>query len=303
MKNNAASVLARLKNMAKKDGIAYSELLIRYGIERVLKRLELSSYASKCILKGGTMFIVWNGGFSYRPTMDADIEYRGIGTPEELKKVFLEVASVEGCEDDALVISKETIEAVQIREGDDYGGVRVSMTAYIGAVRVPVQFDVGVGDVVTPRAKLDEFPVLLDHSTPRLRVYPRETMIAEKFQTIVSRGVANSRMKDYFDLWKLSEDKAVDCDVAKLAIVRTFARRKTELPRDVPEGLTEVFWSDKNKIAQWRGFVKKNHLADQVVEFQTVVEAVREFIWGRIMQSVCFNQRKDKFSRNLTDFA
>ena len=282
MKNVAASVLARLKNLAKAKGLVYNEVLVRYVIERVLRRLELSSYASKCVLKGGSMFIVWNGGFSFRPTMDADLEFRGDGSPENLECVFREVCDMPGCEEDGVVLDGETVSAIPIREDDQYGGVRVTVTAKIGSVRVPVQFDVGIGDVITPQAKACDFPVMLDHSAPRLKVYPRETVVAEKFQTIVRRGFANSRMKDYYDLWRLSADEKVDREIAKLAVARTFRRRKTELPVAVPDGLSDDFARDAAKVIQWHSFMRKNRLNVGMTSFSDIVSTVRSFLMGLV---------------------
>lgn len=278
MKNIAASVLARLKNLAKEKCLVYNEVLVRYAIERVLKRLELSQYAAKCVLKGGSMFILWNGGFSFRPTMDADLEFRGDGTPENLVAVFRDVCRMPGADVDGVVIDEESIAAASIREDDQYGGVRVTMMVRIGAVRVPVQFDVGIGDVITPSPKSCAFPVMLGHPAPRLKVYPRETMIAEKFQTIVQRGIANSRMKDYYDLWCLSKDRDVVPDVAKLAIERTFRRRKTKLPITTPEGLSNAFAMDDAKVVQWRAFVRKNRLDVGTKLLADVVSEVCEFL-------------------------
>lgn len=285
MTNIAASVLSRLKNLAKAKGLIYNEVLVRYVIERMLKRLELSSYASKCVLKGGSMFIVWNGGYSFRPTMDADLEFRGDGTPASIGRIFREICEMPGCEDDGVVIDAKTVSASLIRENDEYGGVRVTMIAKIGVVRVPVQFDVGIGDAITPRPQSCDYPVMLDHSVPHLKVYPRETVIAEKFQTIVNRGFANSRMKDYYDLWRLSLDTKVDCEVAKTAVVRTFGRRKTALPTTLPDGLSDDFALDVAKITQWRAFVRKNRLDLGGMSFADIVSAIRPFLMGLIARS------------------
>lgn len=283
MKNIASSVLARLKNIAKKNSMVYNEVLIRYGIERTLKRLERSSYVDSCVLKGGTMFLVWNGGLAFRPTMDADIEFRGEGSVENLQRVFTEVASMSGEEEDGLVIDDKTIKVEHIRDNDEYGGVRVNMIARIGVVRIPVQFDVGIGDAITPAPKKDYFPTLLDLDPPRLKVYPRETMIAEKFQTIVKRGLANSRMKDYYDLWKLSEDVVVDVEQLKSAITRTFERRETELPQTPPLGLSEEFANDSQKIVQWAAFLRKNRLDAGEYNFKDIVSLIRSFLYDRVL--------------------
>ena len=275
-KNLVASILARLKNIARENDVVYGEILARYAIERVLKRIELSEYASKCILKGGSLFILWTEGFNYRPTMDADLEFQGDGSPAALKTMFKSVAKI--AIDDGISIDDESIEAAAIREDDEYGGVRVTMTGYLGKVRIPVQFDVGIGDAITPAPKKLSFPALLDLPAPKLKIYPRETVIAEKYETIVKRGLANSRMKDYYDLWVLSNDPAVDMEIAKLAIARTFSRRKRKLPETCPDGLADSFAENSIKLTQWNAFLRKNRLDVSQNSFLDVVRQIREFI-------------------------
>ena len=275
-KNLVASILARLKNIAKVNDVVYGEILARYAIERVLKRIELSEYASKCILKGGSLFILWTEGFNYRPTMDADLEFRGDGSPTALKAMFKSIAKI--AVDDGISIDDESIDAAEIREDDEYGGVRVTMMGYLGKVRIPVQFDVGIGDAITPAPKKFSFPALLDLPAPKLKIYPRETVIAEKYETIVKRGLANSRMKDYYDLWVLSNDPMVDKEIAKLAIERTFSRRKQKLPETCPDGLVDSFAENKIKLTQWDAFLRKNRLDVGPDSFLDVVRQVRGFI-------------------------
>lgn len=284
LKNVPASVLARLGNVAKSAGVVYNEILTRYAIERVLKRIELSEFASKCILKGGSLFILWSRDFSYRPTMDADIEFRGEGYPEALCEMFKKIAAVRLDVDDGLRVDEGSVRAQPIREDDVYGGVRVTMLTYIGTVLIRVQFDVGIGDAITPAAKKAVFPALLGGPAPRIRVYPRETVIAEKFETIVKRGLANSRMKDYYDLWVLSKDTEVDLAVAHKAMVRTFDRRKTVLPTDCPIGLADGFPMNSDKQMQWKSFLRKNRLEVGSSSFVDVVRTIRGFM-ERILKS------------------
>ena len=281
-KNTVASVLARLRNVAKARNVIFGEILLRYAVERVLKRIEESEYASQCILKGGALLFVWGGGSSYRPTMDADLELRGDGSPAALVNMFSRIAEMPGEAEDGVRICKESIKAVPIRDDDEYGGVRVTMTVFLGKVRIPVQFDVGIGDAITPPPKKADFPVLLDGSIPRIKVYPKETVIAEKFETIVKRGLANSRMKDYYDLWMLSHDVSVDADTASRAIERTFNRRKTDIPERVPEGLLDEFARNESKIVQWKAFVRKNRISLPNADFSSVVRGVREFLMGLV---------------------
>ncbi len=278
MKNLVASVLARLKNIAKERNVVFGEILMRYAVERVLKRIEQSDCA--CILKGGMLLLVWGDGSTYRPTMDADLELRGDGSPAAVANLFRAIAEMPGEEDDGLRLDRGSVRVQQIRADDEYGGVRVTMMSFLGNVRIPLQFDVGVGDAITPQPKKANFPVLLDGSVPRVKVYPKETVIAEKFETIVKRGLANSRMKDYYDLWMLSKDSTVDADTASRAIKRTFARRKTELPKCVPDGLQDEFAQRKDKVLQWNAFIRKNRIILNDVDFTAIVREIRRFLMG-----------------------
>ena len=276
MTNVVASILARLKNIAKENGLVYNDVLRRYATERILKRIELSPYSSQCILKGGTLFVLWREGFDYRPTMDIDLEFRGEASTDGLVRMFQEIALMPSEEFDGLRIDPKTIQARDIREDDPYGGIRVTMVAYVGHVRQTVQFDVGIGDAVTPCAKKEAFPVLLDMEMPRILVYPRETVVAEKFETIVKRGMANSRMKDYYDLLVLRDDKQLDWEVAAKALARTFARRGTAVPAEIPEGLSDAFAADPSKRIQWASFLRKNRLSAGERSLLDVVQELRE---------------------------
>ena len=261
MRNVVVSILARLKNIAKENGLVYSDILRRYATERILRRIEQSPYSSQCILKGGTLFVLWRTGFDYRPTMDVDFEFRGESSIDGLVRMFREIAALPGRETDGLQIDPKTILAKDIREDDPYGGIRVTMLAHLGNVRLPMQFDVGIGDAVTPRARREAFPVLLGMDIPKILVYPRETVVAEKFETIVKRGMANSRMKDYYDLLVLRDDEGLDRDMAVKALMRAFARRSTKVPIEVPEGLSDGFAEDFSKQIQWASFLRKNRLS------------------------------------------
>ena len=282
MRNVVVSILARLKNIAKENGLVYSDILRRYATERILRRIEQSPYSSQCILKGGTLFVLWRTGFDYRPTMDVDFEFRGESSIDGLVRMFREIAALPGRETDGLQIDPKTILAKDIREDDPYGGIRVTMLAHLGNVRLPMQFDVGIGDAVTPRARREAFPVLLGMDIPKILVYPRETVVAEKFETIVKRGMANSRMKDYYDLLVLRDDEGLDRDMAVKALMRTFARRSTKVPIEVPEGLSDGFAEDFSKQIQWASFLRKNRLSVGARTLLDVVRELREFFFGLI---------------------
>ncbi len=279
MRDVVASILARLKNIAKENGLVYNDVLRRYATERILRRIELSPYSSQCILKGGTLFVLWRAGFDYRPTMDVDLEFRGEASTTGLVRMFREIAELPGREDDGLQIDPKTIQAKDIREDDPYGGIRVTMLAHLGNVRLPMQFDVGIGDAVTPSARRESFPVLLGMDVPKILVYPRETVVAEKFETIVKRGMANSRMKDYYDLLVLRDDATLNLGRTAKALSRTFARRGTKIPAEVPEGLSDGFCREPAKQTQWASFLRKNRLSVGARTLADVVRELREFFF------------------------
>ena len=275
--NSPASILAQLKNIAKANNVVFAEILNRYAIERILKRIELSSRGNQCILKGGCLFILWSDGFSYRPTMDADLEIRGRGDIVAIEELFHEVANIVPGEPDGISVDERSIRVGSIRADDEYGGVRAVMIVHIGKVRVHVQFDIGIGDAITPLARKNVFPALLEMSPPRIKVYPKATVIAEKLETIAKRGLANSRMKDYYDLWVLSREECADLSEIANAVVRTFARRKTEMPRECPYGLTQEFAQNADKTSQWAAFVRKSRLTGLAPDFSKVVSSIHDF--------------------------
>ena len=177
-----------------------------------------------------------------------------------------------------MVFDAESIRIGMIREEDPYGGHRADITAFLGKARMHVQIDIGIGDDIYPEPEMIEYPVLLDHPAPRLRAYRPETAIAEKFHIMVTRGLANSRMKDYFDISELAKRESFRRDDLATALVRTFERRNTVLPEDLPMGLSKEFFEDPEKKIQWRAFLKKNKLDDERRTLTTAVKIVAELL-------------------------
>ena len=163
-----------------------------------------------------------------------------------------------------------------IREETAYEGLRIRLLAFLGDARCHLQWDVGFGDAVTPGPQDMDYPVMLDeYQPPRLRVYPRETVFAEKLEAIATLGIANSRMKDYFDLLALLREGAMDSAVLADAVRATFKRRGTALPDGVPFGLTDAFATDAQKQSQWAAFLRRNRLAAPALA--AVVAELRAF--------------------------
>jgi len=274
--NIAASVRQRLLNIIRNTGDDPNFVWTRYATERLLYRLSVSEYAGEFILKGAMLFMVWTGK-TYRPTLDMDFLGYGDDSSERLAEVFRKVCGV-GVEPDGLVFDADTVAAVPIREGQEYQGQRVTLTAFLGKTRISVQVDVGFGDVVTPRAKKTRYPTLLDFPAPSIRACPRETVVAEKFHAMVMLGIANSRMKDFYDLYVLARDFSFDGNTLVRAMKATFKRRKTDIPIKTPLALSDDFGRDEVKLVQWTAFVRKSGLDEDAPGFLELLSRLREFL-------------------------
>ncbi len=258
--NLPASIRARLKKHADATGQEFNLVLTRYGLERLMFRLSQSAHAPSFLLKGALAFTLWFDT-PHRPTRDADLLGFGDDSPEPMAAIFRELCAQVVA--DGLDFDAGSVQARESRLRKNYGGVQVNLRASLAGARIDLQIDIGFGDAVTPPVtRTVEYPVLLaDQPAPHLRVYPRETVFAEKLKAIASLGMANSRMKDYFDLLALARENAMDPDALAHAIAATFARRRTPLGNGVPIGLTDRFSGDAEKQKQWRAFISRNRLA------------------------------------------
>ncbi len=252
-RNVGASVRQRPLNLAKARGQPLELLLTRYALERLLHRLSLSPHRERFVLKGALLLTTWFDE-PHRATRDLDL--LGFGDPSEdaLLAVLREVMMI--AVDDGVSFDTTKLKIQPIREDLDYGGSRLSTTALLSGARIPIVVDVGFGDAIEPGAEDIELPVLLDMPSPRLRAYPLETVIAEKLHAMVTLGMANSRMKDYYDVWMLTRAFTLDPNRLRRAVDATFARRDTSLLASVPEGLSDAFAADPGKQAQWHAFAR-----------------------------------------------
>jgi predicted nucleotidyltransferase component of viral defense system len=256
--NVAASVRARLLNVAKAQGVDFNQVLVRFALERMLYRLTQSPHADRFLLKGALLFTLWYD-MPHRATRDADLLGYGASDLESMAQAFREIAAV--FVNDGIVFDPASVAVDEIRMEAGYGGVRVVMEADLARARCKTQIDVGFGDAVTPAPVESVYPVLLDDMpAPRLRAYPTYTVIAEKLHAIALLGMTNSRLKDYFDLSVLLERETLDTHLLALAIKATFERRGMAVPEAPPVGLTDEFANDASRQALWRAFLKKNEL-------------------------------------------
>ena len=285
--NIAQSVRQRLLNLARQTGQDYNRLLVRYSLERILYRLSQSEHADRFILKGAMLFAVWSGQ-QYRSTQDLDLLGTGDNSPADLKNVLREVCGIEIGVLDGMAYDPETVTAEIIREDMQYEGVRIRIESKLGTARIPLIIDVGFGDAVTPAPREEEFPALLDVPAPRIRAYPRESVIAEKLEAMVSLGEANSRMKDFADVYFLSKHFDFDGPVLAEAIASTFARRKTPII-EAPAAFTDKFAGLDHKQAQWRAFLRRTTPQGIPEGLSDVVAGIATFL-GPILAHLATNQ-------------
>jgi len=296
-KNTAASVRARLLAIAKERKVEFTHVLQQYVNERILYRLSKTRYANDFVLKGGTLFGLLFGQ-PHRPTKDLDLLGGGNNELGTLSSTFLAVLAVE--EDDGIVFHAETLEAGKIKEDEQYEGVRISCTASIEQASIPVQIDIGFGDAIVSRKKV-ELKTLLNLPRPELFIYPLESVISEKFEAMVKLGLTNSRMKDFYDIYTLAKEMEFDGATLCEAIRKTFLRRQTAIPTEPPLALTKSFFENKDKIAQWKAFTKKAKLLGDL-ELQKICTEIERFIMPASAQAASTQNFQGKWS-NETGWA
>lgn len=271
--NSPASVGQRLLNLARDRGQVFDVVLVIYGLERLMYRLSISEHRDSFVLKGGMLVTLWIGDEN-RVTRDADFLGFGEASEERLISVFSDVMSLQT--DDGLVYDVDNLTARPIREEQQYGGIRLGTVANLGKTRIPIVVDVGFGDAtIAPDFTID-YPALLDMPAARIRAYPPASVVAEKFHAIVTLGLVNSRMKDYYDLWAILNSQPIDENELADAIAATFSRRETQIPTSVPAGLTDQFSADPQKTQQWATYA-----ASIGLEGLTLDDAI-DLIWAKL---------------------
>jgi len=275
-KNIAHSIFQRLLNRAKTNKEDFNLMLSRYGMERFLYRLSVSPYNDRFILKGASLFLVWKGQ-NYRVTRDADLLGFGNSDIEQLADLFRDICRIE-FQRDGMSYLPESLNAEDIREDQEYDGVRITLVGMLDKARIPLQVDIGFGDAITPAPEQIEYPTLFDVPPPLLKAYPRYTLMAEKVEAMVKLGLANSRMKDFYDIWLLSRFFSFNGNVLRKALENTFYRRRTTLPVATPFAFTPAFYEDPQKTVQWTAFVKKSKLDISVGDLSAVIADIAVFL-------------------------
>jgi nucleotidyltransferase AbiEii toxin of type IV toxin-antitoxin system len=274
--NFAASVRARLLAVTKQRKGEFQFTLQRYAAERFLYRLGVSRHRDRFVLKGAMLFMLWDET-RFRPTKDLDLAGYWANDATSLEAAFLEICSIP-YPHDGLEFALDTLDIMPIRDAAEYHGFRVTLDVRLAAAVIPFQVDIGFGDVIVPGPVEVVYPVLLDADPPRIRAYPREASIAEKLHAMVSLADANSRLKDFFDIYALSSRFDFAGEALAAAISATFSNRSTTKFEPWPVALTPAFYADAPRSNQWRRFLTRLKLTDAPVDFGPVGERIITFL-------------------------
>ncbi len=274
MKDIAASVRQKLRNLARERQEDFDYVLRQYVMQRLLYRLGCSVHSEQFLLKGALLFWVWSENF-HRPTRDIDLLSLGENDIPYLLDIFQQIINQDKA--DGLVFNVDSLKGIEIKEDADYPGVRLTGFADLAKARIPFQIDIGYGDAVVPEAKEAMLPSFLDLPSPQLKIYPVYSVIAEKFQAMVMLGIANSRMKDFYDISVIAHTMSLDGKILIQAVKATFERRNTEVSTEPLYVFSDDFKNDKNKKIQWKAFLNKNNL-DNETDFSHIIGGVQQLL-------------------------
>lgn len=274
--NILASIRDRLRNKAKATNRPFAEVMQYYGMERFLYRFSRSEYADQFVLKGALLFTVWQIP-DRRATLDIDFLAHYDNQVASIEAVIRDVCNV-AVESDGLVFDAKTVQGRKIKEDADYEGVRVKFMGYLERSHIPMQIDVGFGDIVYPKAKVIDYPVILDFPKPHLKGYPPESVISEKFEAMIKLGLLNSRMKDFYDIWLMLHQFDFDgADLAE-ALRKTFNHRKTDLPKGQPLFAEEIYDEKSDRQALWKMFLKKGDIKHAPEKLAVTAKEIENFL-------------------------
>ncbi len=274
--NLSASIRDRLRNKAKETNRSFAEILQYYGMERFLYRFSRSKYADNFVLKGALLFTVWQIP-ERRTTLDIDFLARYENQVASIEAAMKDVCDV-AVEPDGLVFDAKTVQGRRIKEDADYEGVRVKFIGFLERSHIPMQIDVAFGDIVYPKTKVIDYPVILDFPKPHLKGYPPESVISEKFEAMIKLGLLNSRMKDFYDIWLMIHQFNFDGSSLAGALKRTFEHRKTDTPKGKLLFAEEIYDESSDRQALWKMFLKKGNIKHASDRLATIAKGIEDFL-------------------------
>ncbi len=282
--NLAASIRGRLLSLSRQRSEPFQSVLTRYINERLLYRLSRHPEAKQYALKGAMLLATWPEQ-TYRPTLDIDLLGHGDSSVSAVRNLFASVIAIDAAED-AVSFELATLRVEPVREHERYAGLTVRVDARLGTAKVPVQIDIGFGDHVHPRMYEGDYGLLLPGlPAVRLRMYPKETVVAEKFQVMLDLATANSRVKDYYDIWVATQYLEFDLIETTIAVRGTLERRGTAIPVGVPEALSDAYGTIVEQRGWWSGFLRVRPPTRLPPPFPEILETLRAF-FGQLLASI-----------------
>lgn len=281
VKDIEASINARLKNKARETNRPFAEVMQYYGMERFLYRFSKTKYADKFILKGALLFAVWQIP-DRRTTLDIDFLARFDNEVATIEKVMKNACGT-SVDPDGLIFDPQTVKGMKIKEDADYEGVRVKFIGFLDRAEIPMQIDVGFGDIVYPKTMIIDYPVILDFPKPHLNGYPQESVISEKFEAMIKLGLLNSRMKDFYDIWLMTRQFEFKGANIANAIKKTFNNRKTDIPNKKPLFADEIYDEKSDRQMLWGAFLKKGDIQHAPETLSATAKEIECFLVEPIM--------------------
>lgn len=267
-KNPGESIRQRLKNLAIEKNRPFDEILRYYAMERFLYRLSISSYAHKFFLKGGLLLKVLDPK-DHRATMDIDFLARTSNKIDNLRHIISEISAIEA-PDDAISFDTQKLILRETQTGGDYQGLSASFIAQLFTTKIPILIDIGFNDIIVPKPTKVNYPTLLSMPALQLMGYTLETVIAEKLESIVKRGLVNTRMKDFYDLWTLFQTPGLNLESTTSAIQQVFANRKSKI--EYPIAFTKAFYETPETIQRWENFLSA--MGKTTISLKTVISEI-----------------------------
>jgi hypothetical protein len=273
--NLAASVRARLLNVARRRGDEFQLVLSEFATERFLHRLGSSRFADRFVLKGAMVLRLWSSA-RYRATWDVDLMSSRLGSVEAIVFAIREICAIES--DDGLAFDPASMITEEIRGDEEYDGIRIRFEWDLAGARIPQQIDVAVGGDIVPPPTREKYPTLLGQDAPRILAYSREVVVAEKLEAILSLGPTNSRMKDYYDLWTLASHFEFEGTTLTAAIRSTFERRGTAFPEGDPPEFTRTYLTAPERRALWASFWRRSRPSEPLERVESMAEVLSAFL-------------------------
>ena len=273
---------------ASRWNLRFDFILNRYAVERFLYRLSQSQYSEQFVLKGANL-ILSRFDAPFRITRDLDLLSLDNTRSENFKSIFMEILDIEVY--DGIEFEKESLEVRRFQDTDPNSGVRLQLSAELDRARIKLGIDVKYGDATNPGLEDFEYPVILEMPAPYIRGYALETVIAEKFHAMVVRGTANSRIKDYVDVFHLNQSFKFERLRIAEAILATFKNRKTEIPTDTPPALSASFCDQPMRLRQWEEF-KRNLAFFDPGALPDVVKTVNDFVMPAANDAILLSKKR-----------